>query len=103
MASGAVGDIRVLSVIHAPTYAGAHNQLLRLHGPLRERGVELIAALPPDAADAAERLRAAGVEVHTIALPRLRATARPDVQARFLIGLPGAVRGIGELVTGSRA
>jgi glycosyltransferase involved in cell wall biosynthesis len=103
MASGAVGDIRVLSVIHAPTYAGAHNQLLRLHAPLLERGVELIAALPAEAGEAAARLRAAGVEVHTMALPRLRATARPDVQARFLLGVPGTVRRIADLVAEVRA
>jgi glycosyltransferase involved in cell wall biosynthesis len=84
MASGAVGDIRVLSVIHSPDYAGAHNQLLRLRDPLRDRGVELIAALPAEGGPAAERMRAGGVEVHAIPLARLRATARPDTQARFL-------------------
>src|SRR4051794_39626612 len=86
MASGAVGDIRVLSVIHSPDYAGAHNQLLRLRDPLRDRGVELIAALPAEAGPAAGRMRAGGAEVHTIPLARLRATARPDTQARFLAG-----------------
>lgn len=82
------GEIRVLSVIHSPTYAGAHNQLLRLHRPLRERGVELIAVLPEEAGAAAERLAAEGVDVQRIPLARLRATANPAAQARFA----GAVR-----------
>ena len=98
MASGAVGDIRVLSVIHSPTYAGAHNQLLRLHGPLRERGIELIAVLPDEAGEAAERLAAEGVEVRRIPLARLRATANPAAQARFARAVRRDVGRLADLV-----
>jgi glycosyltransferase involved in cell wall biosynthesis len=98
MGSRADGDIRVLSVIHSPTYAGAHNQLLRLHAPLRQRGVETVAVLPDEAAEAADRLRAAGVEVHTVRLARLRATASPVSQARFLSASRGDVRSLADLV-----
>ncbi len=102
MVSGADGDIRVLSVVHSPTYAGAHNQLLRLHGPLRDLGVETIAALPEEADEAADRLRAAGVEVHTLPLARLRATANPLTQGRFLSAAHGDVGRLADLVAATR-
>jgi glycosyltransferase involved in cell wall biosynthesis len=98
MARGAVGDIRVLSVIHSPTYAGAHNQLLRLHALLRERGIELIAALPEEAGEAAERLAAQGVQVRRIPLARLRATANPVAQARFARAVRRDVGRLADLV-----
>ena len=83
--------MRVLSAIHAPAFGGAHNQALRLAAPLRERGVETVVALPDEAGAAAERLRAGGLEVHLLPMGRLRETARPDVLARFLAGVPGDV------------
>jgi glycosyltransferase involved in cell wall biosynthesis len=83
--------MRVLSVIHAPAFGGAHNQALRLDAPLRERGVETVVALPEDAGPAAERLRSGGLDVHLLPLRRLRETARPDALARFLASIPGDV------------
>ena len=103
MASGADQDLRVLSVIHSPTYAGAHNQLVRLHGPLRELGVEAVAVLPEEAAEAAERLRSEDIEVHTMPLARLRATPNPLSQARFLSASRGDVHRLAELVAGTGA
>ncbi len=103
MASGADRDIRVLSVIHSPTFAGAHNQLLRLHGPLLELGIEAVAALPDEAVEAADRLRAAGVEVHAIPLTRLRATPNPVNQARFLFASRGDVARLAQLVATTAA
>ena len=103
MASGADVDIRVLWVIHGPTYAGAHNQLLRLHGPLSELGIEAIAALPTEADAAAGRLLEAGVEVHTLPLARLRATASPVTQLRFLAASRGDIRRLAHLVDATSA
>jgi glycosyltransferase involved in cell wall biosynthesis len=79
--------VRLLSVIHGPVFGGAHNQALRLAPLLAERGVQTLAVVPPEGADAAARLRGAGVETITMPLHRLRATPRPGVQARFLGGL----------------
>ena len=95
--------MRVLSVIHAPAFGGAHNQALRLAAPLRQRGVEVAVALPAEAAAAAERLRSGGVEVHLLPLARLRETARPDALARFLTAVPGDVRRVAQLAAGVRA
>lgn len=69
--------MRVLDVVSSPVFGGAVNQTLRLHGPLLERGWELIAVLPDEPGDAAPRLRAAGVEVATVPVHRLRATRSP--------------------------
>jgi glycosyltransferase involved in cell wall biosynthesis len=90
-------SIRVLSVIHAPAFGGAHNQALRLAGPLRARGVETLVALPEEADAAAERLRAAGIDVYLLPLGRLREMARPNALARFLAGVRNDVRGLAEL------
>jgi glycosyltransferase involved in cell wall biosynthesis len=75
--------MRLLTVIHGPTFGGAHNQAMRLAGPLRDRGVETVALLPSEATSAAERLRAAGVEVELMSLSRLRATADPRPNLRL--------------------
>ena len=89
--------MRVLSVIHAPAFGGAHNQALRLAAPLRDRGIEVVVALPEDANAAAARLLAAGLEVHLLPLSRLRETARPDALLRFLATVPGDVRRLAAL------
>ena len=74
---------RFLFVIHYPVYGGPHNQALRLAGPLRERGWETVVLLPDEPGNAAERLRAAGVETHTVPLGRLRASRSLDPHVRL--------------------
>jgi hypothetical protein len=98
-----VSPTRVLSVIHGPAFGGTHNQLLRLHRPLRERGFETIAALPADGAPAAARLEAGGVEVHRVALGRLRASPDPALQLEFLRRLPGDLRRLAGLAAATGA
>ena len=95
--------IRVLSVIHAPVFGGAHNQLLQLHGPLRREGVDVIAVLPHDGEEAAARLEAGGVIVHRIELGRLRASANPGLQAGFARGLRDDIRRLRELIASEDA
>jgi glycosyltransferase involved in cell wall biosynthesis len=65
---------RFLFVIHYPVFGGPHNQALRLARPLRERGWETVVLLPDESGNAAERLRAAGVETVKAPFGRIRAT-----------------------------
>ena len=83
---------RVLSVIHGPVFGGAHNQLVRLQPGLARAGFETVAALPPEADEAARRIEAAGIEVIRIPLASLRATWDPRVNLATLSNLRGDVR-----------
>ena len=75
---------RVLSVIPGPTFGGAANQVLRLHGPLRDAGFELVPVLPPDGEEPTRRLEEAGIAVRHQPMHRLRATADPRVHAAWV-------------------
>jgi glycosyltransferase involved in cell wall biosynthesis len=79
---------RFLFVIHHAVYSGPQNQALRLKAPLAARGWDTVVALPDEPGNAAERLRAAGVDVVQFPLHRLRATLDP----REHIGLALAFR-----------
>ena len=68
---------RVLTVIPAPTFGGSSVQVVRLYEPLREAGWELVAAVPTEPGNVADRLREAGVEVHQTPMHRLRASTKP--------------------------
>src|SRR5215470_1819328 len=74
---------RFLSVIHYPVYGGPHNAALLLAGPLRERGWETVVLLPDEPGNAAERLRAAGVETRTVPLGRIRASRSLEPHLRL--------------------
>jgi glycosyltransferase involved in cell wall biosynthesis len=82
---------RFLFVIHYPVYGGPHNQALRLAGPLRARGWETVVLLPDEAGNAAERLRAAGVETLTLPLGRIRATRSLETHFRLARNFPSDV------------
>jgi glycosyltransferase involved in cell wall biosynthesis len=79
---------RFLFVIHHAVYSGPQNQALRLKAALAARGWETVVALPDEPGNAADRLRAAGVDVVQLPLHRLRATLDP----RAHIGLALAFR-----------
>ncbi|MBI2767150.1 MAG: glycosyltransferase [Chloroflexi bacterium] len=87
-----------LHVIHYPVFGGPQNQALRLASPLRERGWETVVVLPDEPGNAAERLRAAGIEVVTMPLHRLRAAPDVAIQARFLAGFVPEVRALQRLI-----
>jgi len=89
---------RFLFVIHYAVYGGPHNQALRLAGPLRERGWETVVLLPDEVGNAAERLRAAGVETLTFPLGRIRATRSPKPHLRLARSFPSDVSRIESLL-----
>lgn len=74
---------RVLWVSHYPIYGGPHNVVLRLAAPLAEEGVHSTMLLPAEPGTAVARIRAAGVQVLTIPLARLRGSRDPALHLRF--------------------
>ena len=72
--------MRVLAVIHYPTYGGPHNQVAGLDDALRRRGIETVALLPDEPGNAAGRLIDAGVETRTMPLARMRMSRDPALQ-----------------------
>lgn len=90
--------MNVLVVIHYPVFGGPHNQALLLSRSLARHGVEMSVLLPDEPGNAVDRLRAAGVEVMVMPLHRLRATADPAHQLRFLAGMRREVGAIRELI-----
>lgn len=86
--------LHVMSVLHAPTFSGPHNQVLRLDEPLQRRGIRTLALLPDEEGSAAPRLRDGGIEVVTMPLHRLRARRDPRVHAAYAAYLPREVRAI---------
>ncbi len=94
--------MRILFVIHHSTFGGPHNQALRLATPLRARGIETVVLLPDEPGNASERLHAAGIEVLTMGLHRLRATPDPHVQLPFAAGFIPEVAKIARIVRDRR-
>lgn len=90
--------MRVLHVVHYPVFGGPHNQALRLAAPLREHGVELTVLVPDEAGNAAPRLRAAGIDVVSMPLHRLRESRRAGPHLALLRGLVPEIGAIRRLV-----
>ena len=90
--------MNLLSVIHYPVFGGPHNQALRLSAPLAARGWKTRVLLPEEPGNAAERLRAAEIDVITMPLHRLRATPDPVVQLRFAAHFWPEVQSIRRLI-----
>lgn len=65
---------RFLFVVHYPVFGGPHNQGVDIAAPLAEHGWSMVFLLPDEPGNAVARVRAAGVDVVTIRLHRLRAT-----------------------------
>jgi glycosyltransferase involved in cell wall biosynthesis len=96
--------VRVLSVIHNPVYGGAHNELLGQRAGLADAGWETVAVLADEQGSSGEtRLRAAAVEVETLPLARLRATARPGPHVALATGFAPQVRDLRRLIRAHRA
>jgi glycosyltransferase involved in cell wall biosynthesis len=90
--------VNVLFVIHYPVFGGPHNQALLLARSLERQNVEMTVLLPDEPGNAADRLRAAGVDVVSMPLHRVRATPHPAHQLRFLVGLRREVGAIRQLI-----
>jgi glycosyltransferase involved in cell wall biosynthesis len=90
--------VNLLFVIHYPVFGGPHNQAMLLARSLGRQGVEMTVLLPDEPGNAADRLRAAGVDVVTMPLHRVRATPHPAHQLRFLVSLRGEVGAIRRLI-----
>ncbi|HEY8491164.1 MAG TPA: glycosyltransferase, partial [Dehalococcoidia bacterium] len=90
--------MNVLHVIHYPVFGGPHNQALRLNGALARRGWYTTVLLPDQPGNAAERLRAGGVEVIQLPLHRLRASPDPREQAALALGFLPEVDRIRRLI-----
>lgn len=85
---------RVLTVIHYPVFGGPHNNAVRLHKPLEERGWRTVVLLPDEPGSGVDRLREACVPVVQLPLHRLRGKPDPVLQARYLLNLAGDIRRI---------
>lgn len=102
-ASGAAdAPKRVLFVVHFPVFGGPHNQAALLAAPLRAAGWETVVLLPNEPGNAAEMLRASGVEVVTMPLHRLRASPDPRRFLGFALGFLPEVRAIRRLIREAR-
>jgi glycosyltransferase involved in cell wall biosynthesis len=90
--------VRFLHVIHYPVFGGPHNEVLRLAGPLAERGWEALVVLPQEPGTAVERLESAGIEVVQIPLHRLRATSEASQHVRMVAAFHREVSAIRRLI-----
>ncbi len=97
------GNRRALHVFHYPVFGGPQNEVLRLVGALGERGWDSAVVLPREPGNAAERLRAGGVEVALERYGRVRSSRDPRVQACFAAGLPGDVARLRQAAREARA
>ena len=77
---------------------GGHNQVAVMRLPLEERGWEVLALVPSEPGNAADRLREAGVETIELPMGRLRASLDPRLHTRFVGGLHREIRSIERLV-----
>lgn len=84
--------MRVLSVIHYPTFGGPHNRNASFAPELASRGIDLIVLLPDDPGNAASRLRALGMDVVRVRLGRVRASVDPRLHVRFVAQFRSDVR-----------
>lgn len=90
--------MRLLYVIHFPIFGGPHNLAHRLAAPLRAEGWDTTVLMPDEPGNAAERLRAGGVDVVTLPLHRVRATANPRVLLRFAASLVPEIQAVRRLI-----
>ena len=89
---------RILFIIHTPTFGGPHNQALRLHRALLERGWEQIVLTTNEQGNGAERLSVAGIQVIKMPLHRMRATLDPRIQFAFFKGLVPEIASIRRII-----
>ncbi len=95
--------IRLLSVLHGNTFGGPHNRNAQLAPRLAVlHGIDTLILLPDEPGNGAERLRAAGLRVAQLPIPRLRATLSPRPHWQFALGFRDTVRAIETLLVQER-
>lgn len=92
------GDRTILAVIQSPVFGGSHNRTLTIEPYLRRAGWRTTVVLPREPGDAAERLRAGGMDVVELPLHRLRATRDPRAHLALAASLALEVRGLAALM-----
>ena len=90
--------MNVLAVLHYSVFRGPPSCILRLSGPLAEKGVNLTVVLPDEDGDSAERFTSAGVPIERIRLRRVRASLNPLHHVKLLAGLPGDVNRLRRII-----
>lgn len=90
--------MRVLSVIHYPTYGGPHNRNAAVIPVMRRQGVETTLLLPDEPGNAAELLRDQGLNVVCLPLSRLRAVRHPATHLRFAREFRAEVQSLRRLI-----
>jgi glycosyltransferase involved in cell wall biosynthesis len=88
--------LKALFVTHYPFFGGPQNHIMRLRSPLAVRGWEVLALLPDEEGNAAERMRSFGVPVFTLPLHRLGRSIGGNL--RMLAMLPAEVAAIRRLL-----
>lgn len=96
----AANETTVMAFLASTLYAGPHNIVAHWAERLGERGLRVIAVLPPEAGDAADVLRASGAEVRLQAFGRPRRGVRGAL--RWLIGAPADVLTLRSLIARER-
>lgn len=97
---------RILNIVHHPFWAGPHNRIHRLAGPLRARGWHSMVVLPdrPTAADeVAERHRRNDVETFQMPLRRARRATDVRTQLDWAVGLGADIARLRRLIREARA
>lgn len=88
----------LLAVIQSPVFGGSHNRTVTIEPYLRAAGWTTTVVLPDEPGDAAERLRAGGIEVLPMRLHRLRATRDLRAHLRLAASFPGEVSALAQLM-----
>ena len=91
-------SLRVLAIVHSPTFQGPHNTTSTVARLLEPEGVHVTMLLPEDGPEAAERIQAMGVEVVTMPLHRARARPDPRLQAEYFGSLRREVDAIAAVI-----
>jgi len=91
-------EMTILRVVHYPMFGGPHNEAVRLEGVFRRRAIRTIFLLPDQPGNAIDRLNAAGVEVVTLPLHRLRGKPDPRLHVGFLLSFVPEVLRIKRLI-----
>jgi glycosyltransferase involved in cell wall biosynthesis len=90
--------MNVLFVIHYPVFGGPHNQALLLAREMPKLKVHMTILLPNDPGNATGRLHDGGVDVVSIPLRRLRASADPRTHLKLAMSFRGDVGGIRRII-----